>query len=158
MPRKPGTPKTGGRKTGTPNKNNLPVRERLEAAMGAGWCPIVALAEIGVDPEVPLDLRVRCLSEVAPYMEPKKRAVEHTGGRSLEELVAASMHAQAGAGAAHAEPATPAPTPHPEAHSARPAAPAAGTAAPTPQTRPFRMPVDPDAARAGTPSRPDFRN
>lgn len=82
-----GLPKTGGRKPGTPNKRTEDLAERLAAAMGADWCPIVAMARIAADPKTSLEMRVRCLSEVAPYVQPKRKAVEHSAGKTLEELV-----------------------------------------------------------------------
>lgn len=86
-----GLPKTGGRKAGTPNKRTEDLVERLKQAMGEDWCPIVAMARIAGDPETSLDMRVRCLSEVAPYVQPKRRAIEHGVQTSLEELVQLSL-------------------------------------------------------------------
>lgn len=86
-----GFPKTGGRKRGTPNKRTEDLLERIKEAMGANWCPLVALARIADDKSTSLELRVRCLSEIAPYIQPKRRAIEHTAGMSLEELVANSL-------------------------------------------------------------------
>lgn len=82
-----GTPKTGGRKRGTPNKRTEDLVERIKEAMGEDWCPIVALARIAEDEETSLDMRVKCLSEIAPYLQPKRKATEHNVGKTLEELV-----------------------------------------------------------------------
>lgn len=87
---KPGE-RRGGRKRGTPNKRTEDLVERLSEAMGADWCPIVALARIADDPGTSLDMRVRCLSEVAPYLQPKRRAIEHGASASLEDLMSMSL-------------------------------------------------------------------
>lgn len=81
-----GTAKTGGRKVGTPNKRTADLADRLAVVMGAQWCPVVALAQIAADPATSIDMRVRCLSEVAPYLQAKRKAVElHPG--TLEGLL-----------------------------------------------------------------------
>lgn len=59
--------------------------------MGPDWCPVVELARIASDPETDATLRVRCLGEVAPYLHPKRRAIEHDLPRSLEDLVEQSF-------------------------------------------------------------------
>ena len=82
-----GLPKTGGRKPGTPNRRTSDLVTRVEQAMGAGWCPIVALARIAEDKDTGLEMRVRCLSEVAPYLQAKRRALEHELSGSLEDLI-----------------------------------------------------------------------
>lgn len=146
MPRKPGTPKTGGRTAGTPNRRNAALAERIAAAMGEGWCPVVALARIAEDKGTDPQTRVRCLAEVAPYLYPRKKATEHAfgAGFGLEELIAASN------ARALAQPM--APTPAPAAPPAEPSriAPAREEpeARPTPAPEPaplppptFRMPL-----------------
>lgn len=71
--RKPGTPKTGGRQPGTPNKRTMDLRERLAERMGETWCPVVAMAEIAESKDAPLDLRLRALAEIAPYLHARRR-------------------------------------------------------------------------------------
>jgi hypothetical protein len=68
--------KTGGRVKGTPNKGTLAVAERLEAI---GCDPIEAMARIAMDIKTPIDLRTKLYSELAQYIAPKRKAVEHTG-------------------------------------------------------------------------------
>lgn len=41
--------------------------------------PVMAMAEIANDPAVELDVRFQAHKEVAQYIEPKRKAVEHTG-------------------------------------------------------------------------------
>jgi hypothetical protein len=69
--------KTGGRIKGTPNKGTLAVAERLEAI---GCDPIEGMARIAMDPETPIDLRAKLYSELAQYVAPKRKPIEHTGG------------------------------------------------------------------------------
>lgn len=86
-------PKTGGRQPGTPNKRTTDLLELLEARFGADFDPVVSLVEIALDPATPLDLRVKCLGDVAPYCRPKLRVTDATGGGiTLEDLVNSSMH------------------------------------------------------------------
>lgn len=92
--------KTGGRKAGTPNKRSLEVAERL-ADMGID--PIERLALIAQMAEqdaqaaedgarLPhLQLAKDCYKELAQYVAPKRKAVEHSGsiGISHEQALAA---------------------------------------------------------------------
>jgi hypothetical protein len=49
------------------------VFAKLEAA---GCDPIAVLAELATDPNVPLDLRVNILKDLAGYTAPKRRAID----------------------------------------------------------------------------------
>jgi len=60
-----GLPKTGGRKKGTPNRATLTLQERLEAV---DCDPLLELARIAMNANNPIEIRVRCLSEIAPYV------------------------------------------------------------------------------------------
>jgi Fe2+ transport system protein FeoA len=73
-----GYPKTGGKKKGSVNKISLAkeVAARLEEL---GCDPIAGLATIAGDPAVDHYVRVRCYSELAQYLYPKRRAIEHSG-------------------------------------------------------------------------------
>jgi hypothetical protein len=73
MPRPAGLPKTGGRKPGTPNRKTQALTEKL-AAMGCD--PIEGLAGIAMDANTSPELRVRCFSELAQYVYPKRKAVD----------------------------------------------------------------------------------
>jgi hypothetical protein len=74
--RKPGTPKTGGRKAGTPNRKTQEISELLESL---GHNPIEAMVRIATDPEASLEFRGRMNAELAQYVYPKRKAVEVTG-------------------------------------------------------------------------------
>lgn len=92
--------KTGGRKAGTPNKRSQEVAERL-ADMGID--PIERLALIAAmaeqdaqaaepDARLPfIQLAKDCYKELAQYVAPKRKAVEHSGsiGISHEQALAA---------------------------------------------------------------------
>src|ERR1700680_1790599 len=67
-----GLPKTGGRKKGTPNRATLTLQEVLDHV---GCDPLLELATIAMTPQTPIDLRVRCLSEIAPYVYPRRKPV-----------------------------------------------------------------------------------
>lgn len=87
--RKPGTPKTGGRQPGTPNKSTKDLRERIAERMGEAWCPILCLAELAESKDLPVDLRLRALAEIAPYIHARRRpAAAPEDAIGLEALVA----------------------------------------------------------------------
>jgi len=65
--------KTGGRRAGTPNKRTADVECRL-AALGCD--PIEGMARIAMDESNPPELRGRMFAELAPYIAPKRRAIE----------------------------------------------------------------------------------
>lgn len=44
-----------------------------------GYDPIERMAMIGDDPETPIEIRARMASELAQYVAPKRKAVEHSG-------------------------------------------------------------------------------
>lgn len=82
--RKPPT-KKGGRPKGVPNKRTLEIQERLEAM---GCDPLTGLAEIAQQLKTTktaagLKLRAWCLAELAQYVAPKRKAVEHSGALDL---------------------------------------------------------------------------
>jgi len=68
-----GLPKTGGRQRGTPNKRTKDAAELL-AKMGCS--PIMGMATIAMNKRNPVDLRAKMFAELAPYVFPKRRAVE----------------------------------------------------------------------------------
>jgi hypothetical protein len=68
--------KTGGRVKGTPNKETLAVAERLEAI---GCDPLEGMARIAMDINTPIEVRAKLYRELAQYIAPKRKAIEHTG-------------------------------------------------------------------------------
>jgi len=67
--------KTGGRVAGTPNKRTQDVIERLESL---GCDPIEGMAKIAMNEANPPELRGRMYAELAGYVAPKRKAVEHS--------------------------------------------------------------------------------
>jgi hypothetical protein len=67
--------KTGGRQKGTPNR----AKQALLAAIQdkfPEYHPVLAMAEIANDGELPIDLRFSAHKEIAQYVEPKRKAIE----------------------------------------------------------------------------------
>jgi hypothetical protein len=83
MSRPPGLPKTGGRQPGTPNRITKEARVRLEEL---GCDPIESMVRIANDPHVSPELRGKMFAELAGYIHPKRRAVEHTDDRPKQRL------------------------------------------------------------------------
>jgi hypothetical protein len=78
--------KTGGRVKGTPNKGTVAVAARLEAI---GCDPIAGMARIAMDINTPIEVRAKLYSELAQYVAPKRKAIEHSGDAlGLEALLA----------------------------------------------------------------------
>lgn len=74
-----------GRKKGVPNKRTLEVAERL-AKMRCD--PITGMARIAMNKKNPPELRGRMYAELAQYIAPKRRAIEHsTDLPTLEALL-----------------------------------------------------------------------
>jgi len=72
MSRPTGLAKTGGRVRGTPNKKTELVAKKL-AKLGCD--PLEGLAKIALNPETKVEVKVRCLAELAQYVYPKRKAV-----------------------------------------------------------------------------------
>ncbi len=68
--------KTGGRKKGTPNKRTQEVIDQLTAL---DCDPIEGMARIALDDQNSSELRGRMFSELAQYIAPKRKAIEHRG-------------------------------------------------------------------------------
>lgn len=84
MPRgkAPGTPKTpgSGRQKGTPNKHASSFRAALrDYCEQIGADPHYFLADVVADEQADFGLRVSAAKELAQYIEPKLKAVEHSG-------------------------------------------------------------------------------
>lgn len=66
---------------GTPNKSTRTLIERLESL---GCDPIDGLVKIALDPATKLELKVRCLGELAQYAYPKRKAIDFAHDQSNE--------------------------------------------------------------------------
>ena len=81
-----GGPKLGGRTKGTPNKDK---QELLELILSTGCKhPIQGLAEIAnqAHSDGQFDLAKDCYKELAQYVAPKRKAVEHSGHVDTEQV------------------------------------------------------------------------
>jgi hypothetical protein len=83
MPRPKGLPKTGGRRLGTPNKRTDELAAKL---LELGCDPIEGLARIALADETPLELKVRCNSELAQYVHPKRKSADLGSAKDSEPL------------------------------------------------------------------------
>ncbi len=68
--------KTGGRSAGTPNRSTGEVKQKLEVL---GCDPIEGMARIAMDESQPMTLRASMYCELAQYVAPKRKALEHKG-------------------------------------------------------------------------------
>jgi hypothetical protein len=67
--------KTGGRRAGTPNRCTAEVKQTLDAL---GCDPLEGAARIAVSESQPMALRAMMYRELAQYVAPKRKALEHT--------------------------------------------------------------------------------
>jgi hypothetical protein len=74
----------GGRKPGTPNKRTADIAAKM-AALGCD--PHTAMARIGMNPKNPVEVRLRAFIELAQYIAPKRKAVEHSGDIGLIDQI-----------------------------------------------------------------------
>ena len=89
MPR--GQKTGGGSRKGRPNKHKTAFREQLRAYCAAlGVDPHHFMAELVNDDAAELGLRFAAAKELAQYLEPKLKAVEHTG--EIEHTVKVIEH------------------------------------------------------------------
>lgn len=77
--------KTGGRKKGTPNKRTQELQDRL-AELDCD--PVEGMARLAMDPNNNPELRGRMYSELAQYVYPKRKAIEHSGDMGVQRYVA----------------------------------------------------------------------
>ena len=57
----------------------MKIRAVRETCERLGYDPFETLAMIGADPKATKALRVRCAAELAQYLAPKLKSIEHTG-------------------------------------------------------------------------------
>lgn len=65
-------------RAGSPNKNKQALIKMLELKY-PGYDPICNMVEIAMNAELDINLRFNANKEVAQYIVPKLKAVEHTG-------------------------------------------------------------------------------
>jgi len=130
--RKPGTPKTGGRQMGTPNRVTTDLRERIAERLGPDFCPVVAMAELAVSKDLPVELRLRALEAVSPYLYARRRPQPGPeDALGLEALVASAVSISVTTGVP-----APVPRPAPRPQAAPEPLPAITATAAPPRPRP----------------------
>jgi hypothetical protein len=72
--RKPGTPKTGGRKSGIPNLSTQELHAKLKN-LNIDVIDSIVSELPGLDPEA----RVNVYLKLMEYLYPKRKAIEHSG-------------------------------------------------------------------------------
>lgn len=72
-----GSKKMGGRKAGTPNKDKKELLDRLKEKF-PNYCPIEAMCIVGQDVTEKQELRMAAHKEVAQYIYPKLKSIEHS--------------------------------------------------------------------------------
>jgi hypothetical protein len=68
--------KTGGRVAGTPNRKTTEVAALLESL---NCNPIEGMVSIAQNPDASLELRSKIFNDLARYIYPHRKAIEHTG-------------------------------------------------------------------------------
>jgi hypothetical protein len=81
--KRPGSPKTGGRKKGSKNKR---TRELLEKAEAGGQSAIDYMLEVMRDNKNDTSLRLDAAKAVAPYLH-ARRAPEDRGGNTVPAMI-----------------------------------------------------------------------
>ena len=76
MPRPKGTPKTGGRKKGTPNKRTRQMQEAIEAS---GLTPLEHMLSVLRDENATAMERMDAAKAAAPYVHARLAAIEQAG-------------------------------------------------------------------------------
>ena len=86
-----GSPKVGGRKKGSLNKRTVGVIAKMEALE----CdPIAGMALIALNKKNPPELRGRMFSELAQYLYPKRKSIEHSGEVATQNVLYAPTVAE----------------------------------------------------------------
>lgn len=85
--RKPGTPKTGGRKPGSLNKANAETRQ---AVIESGQTPLEYMLKVMRDDAADEAKRLEAAKSAAPYVHQRLAAVEHSGNVAMtfEQFIA----------------------------------------------------------------------
>lgn len=74
-----GSPKTGGRQKGTPDRRSLIVRETFDRIVAKHGDPLEALAEMAFDPQYDISIRQNSMKEVVKYGYAQLKSIEISG-------------------------------------------------------------------------------
>ena len=76
--KKRGSPKTGGRQKGTPNKETQEFMDLYDEYSEHHGDPMLTLFEIQANVELELSLRAKAALDLLPYRYPKRKGIELT--------------------------------------------------------------------------------
>jgi hypothetical protein len=76
-----------GRPRGSRGERGRLLEERVRAAVGDDWCPVVFLCQVAADRKRPIELRVDCAKASAPYLAPRLKSIELEGGLAIDTAV-----------------------------------------------------------------------
>lgn len=85
-----GSKKSGGRKAGTPNKDKKELIERIKEKF-PDYCPVEAMCKVGEDILEKPELRMTAHKEVAQYIYPKLKSIDHNHGGQADNPIKASL-------------------------------------------------------------------
>lgn len=77
--KKPGSPKTGGRKKGSLDKPKQDLIERIKSKF-PNYCPVEAMCKIAQDELNEVNIRLTANKEVSQYIYPKLKSIDHNHG------------------------------------------------------------------------------
>lgn len=80
MPFEKGHPKFGGSKAGVKPQSQITIGTVKATCERLGCDPFRIMANIAMDEEQPAKLRADCASDLAQYLAPKLKAIDHTFG------------------------------------------------------------------------------
>lgn len=89
MARPLGSPKLGGRKKGTPNKDKGSLYDRLQVKF-PGLCPIEVMCQTILTTEDE-GYKIQCCKEVAQYLYPKLKTIDHNHGGQADNPIKANL-------------------------------------------------------------------
>ena len=79
--KKPGSPKTGGRKKGSRNKRTIAIEKGVEGAL-----PLDFMLKVMRDPKKSIELRCEMAKAAAPYLH-ARRVPEDKGGKTVPPMI-----------------------------------------------------------------------
>lgn len=90
MARPRGGGRLGGRKKGTPNKESKVLIDRIKEKY-PDYCPIEAMCIIAQDPINEVNIRLTANKEVAQYIYPKLKSIDHNHGGQADNPIKSSL-------------------------------------------------------------------
>lgn len=88
-----GSKKSGGRKAGTPNKDKKELLDRIKEKF-PNYCPVEAMCLVGMDVCEKPELRMMAHKEVAQYIYPKLKSIDHNHGGQQDNPINMNMQVE----------------------------------------------------------------